>query len=75
MSSQASYLAPSLARAARTHPNASVGVIVRSSDGTLIAERALDRYGAASSSSIWSVGWPAGSARGTCPGSRRCPVS
>ncbi len=61
-SSQASYLAPSLVRAARTHPNASVGVIVRSSDGTLDAERALDRYGAASSK-LGLVGGVAGQIR------------
>ena len=46
--SQASYLAPSLGRAAQRSPNASVGVIVQSSGGSQSAERALDRYGAAS---------------------------
>jgi serine protease AprX len=45
---ETSYLAPSLGRAARTTPDASVGVIVQSSSGTADAVRELDRYGAAS---------------------------
>jgi len=47
-SAPASYLAPSLGRAAHTAPNRSVDVIVQSSSGTSDAVRALDRYGAAS---------------------------
>jgi len=43
--SRASYLAPSLQRAATERPNASVPVIVQSMDGAPAAQGALGRYG------------------------------
>jgi serine protease AprX len=47
-SNQQSYLAPSLARAVTQTPEASIPVIVQSTDSASQAENALDRFGTAS---------------------------